>query len=88
MTIDERYLDFRRGGKYHNGKSPGYTSKDIDRGIKSAIANERSKLKPQYKNAGLLVDVMEGFPNENDTTIQVQVKSIVKGLSTPEELYK
>ena len=88
MTIDHRILDYRKGGKYHNGKFPGYTEDDIHEAVMSAVKHEQSKLKPQYKHAGLIVTVRPGYPGPNDTQILVQVKSIVKGISTPEELYK
>ena len=88
MTIEHRFIDYRKGGKYYNGKSPGYDMDDIFHAIQSAIKDEQSKLKPQYKKAGLIVTVKHGYPNSADTNILVQVKSIVNGISTPEELYK
>ena len=88
MTIDTKVIDFRKGGKHYNGKFPGYTEDDINDAIMWAVKHEQSKLKPQYKNAGLMVTVKRGYPGRADTQILVQVKSIVKGLSTAEELYK
>lgn len=88
MTIDTKILDFRKGGKFYNGSNPGYTDDDIHEAIINAVKHEKGKLKPQYKNAGLMVTVKRGYPGPNDTQVLVQIKSIVKGLSTPEELYK
>ena len=88
MTIDTKILDFRKGGKYYNGKFPGYGQDDIDNAIQSAVRHEQSKLKPQYKNAGLMITIKHGYHGPADIQILVQVKSIVKGISTPEELYK
>ena len=51
MTIDHRFIDYRKGGKHYNGKSPGYDMDDIFHAIQSAIKQEQSKLKPQYKKA-------------------------------------
>ena len=49
MTIEHRFIDYKKGGKYYNGKSPGYDMDDIFHAIQSAIKDEQSKLKPQYK---------------------------------------
>ena len=88
MGLETKFLDYRKGGKFYNGSSPGYTDDDIHEAIINAVKHERKKLKPQYQNAGLMVTVKCGYPRPEDTEILVQVKSIVNGLSTPEELYK
>jgi len=56
--------------------------------IEQAILNEKQKLKPQYKDAGLLVDVYVGRSTTAKVALDVRVKSIVNGLSTREEIYK
>jgi len=56
--------------------------------IEQAILNEKQKLKPQYEDAGLLVDVYVGRSTPAKVALDVRVKSIVNGLSTRDEIYK
>jgi len=56
--------------------------------IEMAVLKEREKLKPEYKNAGLLVDVYPDRSTPAKLVLDVRVKSIVNGLSTKEEVYK
>ena len=56
--------------------------------IEQDILNEKQKLKPQYEDEDLLVDVYVGRSTTAKVALDVRVKSIVNGLATREEIYK
>ena len=56
--------------------------------IAQDILNENQKLKPQYEDEDLLVDVYVGRSTTAKVALDVRVKSIVNGLATREEIYK
>ena len=56
--------------------------------IEQDILNEKQKLKPQYEDEDLLVDVYVGRSTTAKVALDVRVKSIVNGLSAKEEIYK
>ena len=56
--------------------------------IEQDILNEKQKLKPQYEDEDLLVDVYVGRSTTAKVALDVRVKSIVNGLSTRGEIYK
>ena len=86
----------------HNARGPGNISgsflnskrtcewnyDDAADQIEIAVLAERQKLKPQYKDESLLVDVYPGRSTPAKLALDVKVKSIVNGLLTRDEIYK
>ena len=56
--------------------------------IEQDILNEKQKLKPQYEDEDLLVDVYVGRSTTAKVALDVRVKSIVNGLATRDEIYR
>lgn len=63
------------------------TGEFIYQSLNKAIKKMQSKLKPNHKKAPLIVAVLSGRNNPEDTIVRVGVRSIMKGLAKPEELF-
>ena len=60
-----------------------FLSEAVDKGTKEM----QRRLKPQHKKAPLWIGIFTGPNMPDDMIIRVGVRSIMKGLATPEELF-